>query len=114
MGIKNNNMEVILMKNYVWGNKTLHINRQRRGTDGTYEESRDRRGMVLEGIILKPYDRRQSSNPNYTESERRSGFDPRSIFDRRGNHSLWLQSKLRLIGNRIISSELSSHRLQLE
>ena len=98
MVVKNDNMEVILMKNYAWENKTLRINRQRRGADGINEESWDRRRMVLEGIILKPFDRRQSSSPNYTGSERRSGFDRRSIFDRRGNHTLWLESKLRLTG----------------
>ena len=98
MGIKNSNMEVTLMKNYVWENKTLRINRQRRGADGTNEGSWDRRRMILEGIILKSFDRRQSGNPTYTGSERRIGFDRRSIFDRRGNHTLWLESKLRLAG----------------
>ncbi len=86
-----------MVKNYVWENKTLRINKQRRATDGTNQESWDRRMMVLDGIILKPYDRRQNSDPSYKSPERRNEFGRRSIFDRREHYALWLQSKNRLI-----------------
>lgn len=85
------------MKNYIWENKTLHINRQRRTVDGKIESSRDRRRMIIEGIILKSYDRRQNDASVYHKPERRSHFDRRSIFDRRGQYALWVQSKVRLI-----------------
>lgn len=92
-----NGLEVIVMKNYAWENKTLHINRQRRVADGKIEGSKDRRRMIIEGIILKPYDRRQNNDSNYNKPERRNRFDRRSIFDRRGQYELWMQSKVRLI-----------------
>ena len=78
-------------------NTTVHINRLRRAIDGKIEESRDRRRMIVKGIFLKPYDRRQNNAPNHKKSERRSHFDRRSIFDRREHYELWLKSKLRLI-----------------
>jgi hypothetical protein len=86
-----------MMKNYTWKNKKLRITRQRRTPDGKNEESSDRRKVILEGIILKPHDRRQNSDPDYQKPERRSGFDRRSIFDRRKHYRLWLKSKLSLI-----------------
>ena len=77
------------MSTYVYQNKTLHINRNRRKGDGTpndpssEEKSRDRRKKVRSGIIRKDYDRRQKDDKNYSGPERRKSVERRSGKDRR-------------------------------
>ncbi len=75
---------------YVYQNKTLHISRYRRKDDGTsYGFSSQGTGYdrrhekIRQGIILMDYDRRQNSDPTFSDLERRSGIDRRSGVDRR-------------------------------
>lgn len=77
------------METYVYQNKNLHINKNRRKWDGipygsgSKGVSYDRRGKVGDGILLVDFDRRQNNDPYYSGSERRSGIDRRSGMDRR-------------------------------
>ena len=78
------------MGNYVYQNKTLHLNRRRTQGNGTplssgsQETSYDRRRpKIRDGIILVDFDRRKKDDPKYSGPERRSGVDRRSGRDRR-------------------------------
>ena len=75
---------------FVYQNKTLHISRYRRQTDGATNVlssqatgSDRRRDKIRQGIILMDYDRRQISDPTFSGLEMRSGVDRRSSIDRR-------------------------------
>ncbi len=46
-----------------------------------WQKTKDRRGKVMDGIMVEDYDRRQKDDPNYNGLERRSGEDRRSEKD---------------------------------
>jgi hypothetical protein len=77
------------IETYVYQKKILHPNRFRRKEDGisygsgSKGASYDRREKVGNGILLVDFDRRNSNDPYYSGSERRSGIDRRSGTDRR-------------------------------
>ena len=78
------------MSQYVYENKTLHLNRHRRKGDSVSKGSdskeirTDRRNeKVRDGIILLDWDRRQNNKSNYNGSEKRKNKNRRSGKDRR-------------------------------
>ena len=46
-----------------------------------WQNNKDRRERVIDGIMIEDYDRRQKDDPNYNSPERRSGEDRRSVKD---------------------------------
>jgi len=46
-----------------------------------WQNNKDRREKVIDGIMVGDYDRRQKDDPNYNGPERRSGEDRRSVKD---------------------------------
>jgi hypothetical protein len=78
------------MSQYVYENKTLHLNRHRRKGDSVSKGSdskeirKDRRNeKVRDGIMLLDWDRRQNNESNYNGPEKREDKDRRSGKDRR-------------------------------
>ena len=46
-----------------------------------WQNNKDRRERVIDGIMIEDYDRRQKDDPNYNSPERRSGEDRRIVKD---------------------------------
>jgi len=46
-----------------------------------WQNNKDRRERVIDGIVVEDYDRRQKDDPNYSGPERRNGEDRRSVKD---------------------------------
>ena len=46
-----------------------------------WQNNKDRRDRVIDGIMIEDYDRRQKDDPNYNSPERRSGEDRRIVKD---------------------------------
>ncbi len=78
------------MSQYVYENKTLHLNRNRRkgdnaskGSDSKEIRTDRRHDKARDGIMLVDWDRRQNNESNYNGPEKRKGKDRRSGKDRR-------------------------------
>jgi len=77
------------MSKYVY-QKKLHISRYRRKGDGTpssqgsKDDSTDRRRKVRDGIIIQDHERRENDDSEHGAEEKRNGKERRSGKKRRG------------------------------